>query len=198
MVAAGRLGPDGRDLALKGLSDAIPKVRQAAAWAACHGGGDEALESLMTWMAHEEDIGVRATAIANLWRFDEAGWVPFAAAAAASTEIQLRRAAAYSLARSERSEAKASLRALAADAEPVIRATAIAGLRRTALTKDDFEVVTKALTDPDPRVRAAACWVLAEQSEPKLSAESAAVGRSHVGADPTPACGHGAQGFRCA
>ncbi len=174
MVAAGRLGPDGRDLALKGLSDGVPKVRQAAAWAACHG-GDEALEFLMTWMAQEEDIGVRATAIANLWRFDEAGWVPFAAAAAASTEIQLRRAAAYSLARSERPEAKASLRALAADAEPVIRATAIAGLRRTALTKDDFKVVTKALTDPDPRVRTAACWVLADQSEPKLSAESAAL-----------------------
>ena len=174
MVAAGRLGPDGRDLALKGLSDGVPKVRQAAAWAACHG-GDEALEFLMTWMAQEEDIGVRATATANLWRFGEAEWVPFAVAAAGSPEIQLRRAAAYSLARSPKPEVKASLRALAADAEPVIRATAIAGLRRTALTKDDFAVVTKALADPDPRVRAAACWVLAEQSEPKLSKESAAM-----------------------
>ena len=174
MVAAGRLGPEGRDLAFRGLGDGVPKVRQAAAWAAAHG-GDEAFEPLVTWMAQEQDIGVLATAIANLWRFDEAGWEATAATAAGSTEVQLRRAAAYSLARSERPEARAALRALAADAEPVIRATAITGLRRAALAKDDFMVVTRALTDPDPRVQTAVCAVLAEQSEPPLSAESASL-----------------------
>lgn len=172
MVAAGRLGPDGRDLALKGLGDGVPKVRQAAAWAACQGGVD-ALEPLLERMAEEQDIGVRATAVANIWRFGDAKWVPHAAAAAGSTEVQLRRAAAYSLARSARPEVKPSLRVLAADAEPVIRATAVAGLRRSPLAKDDLMVVTRALADPDPRVRTAACAVLSEQGDPALPSEPA-------------------------
>jgi cyclophilin family peptidyl-prolyl cis-trans isomerase len=174
MMAAGRLGPEGRDLALKGLRDATPKVRQAAAWAACHG-GDEVLGPLMTFLAEEKDAGVRATAIANLWRFDQAEWESHAVAAAISTDVQLRRAAAYSLARSERPRARAALRSLAADAEAVIRATAVAGLRRAPLAKDDFMVVTRALADPDSRVRAAACWVLAEQPEPVLPKASASL-----------------------
>jgi len=174
MVVAGRLGPDGRDLALKGLSDGTPKVRQAAAWAACHG-GYEALGPLMSFMAKETDVGVRSTAIANLWRFEEAGWEPHAAAAAAGNEIQLRRAAAYSLARSPRPAARAALRSLAADAEAVIRATAVAGLKRADLAKDDVMVITRALNDPDPRVRAAACSVLAEQPEPVLPEASSSL-----------------------
>jgi cyclophilin family peptidyl-prolyl cis-trans isomerase len=167
MVAAGRLGPDGRDLALGGLRDAAPMVRQAAAWAACHG-GSEALGPLMALMGREEDVGVRATAIANLWRFGETGWETHAAAAASSSDAQLRRAAAYSLARSERPPARAALRSLAADASAVIRATAVAGLRRAPLEKDDVMVVTRALGDSDSRVLAAACWVLAEQPDPVL------------------------------
>ncbi len=167
MLAAGRLGPDGRDLALAGLRDQTPKVRQAAAWAACHGGA-EALGPLMALMARETDIGVRATALANLWRFAEAEWESHAAAAAKSGEAQIRRAAAYSLSRSERPRARAALRSLAADTEPVIRATAVAGLRRAPLQKDGVVVVTRALSDTDSRVRAAACWVFAEQSDPVL------------------------------
>jgi len=176
MVAAGRLGHEGKNLALKGLGDMIPKVRQAAAWAACHG-GDDALAPLVKAMGRETDVGVRATALANLWRFDEAGWEPYAAAAAAAAgaDVQLRRAAAYSLSRSPRPEARAALRSLAADTEAVIRATAIAGLRRAALAKDDFMVIERALTDPDARVRAAACGVLAEQAEPVLPEASASV-----------------------
>ena len=172
MVAAGRLGPEGRGLALKGLGDTSPKVRQAAAWAACHG-GEEALAPLMASMGREADVGVRATAMANLWRFEEAGWETHAAAAASGADVQLRRAAAYSLSRSARPQARAALRRLAADAEAVIRATAIAGLRRAALARDDLMVITRALTDTDARVRTAACWVLAEQSEPVLGKPSA-------------------------
>jgi len=173
MVAAGRLGADGRGLALAGLGDPIPKVRQAAAWAACHGGPD-ALGPLMAFVEREPDLGVRATAVANLWRFGDADWEPHAASAAKSGDAQLRRAAAYSLSRSERPRARAALRSLAADAEPVIRATAVAGLRRGPLQKDDVVVVLSALGDADSRVRTAACWVLAEQPEPALSEASAA------------------------
>ncbi len=173
MVAAGRLGPEGRNLALKGLGDPAPKVRQAAAWAACHG-GDGALAALVEAMDGETDLGVRATAMANLWRFGDADWEPYAAAVATGSDPQLRRAAAYSLSRSPRPAARSALRRLAAADEAVIRATAIAGLRRAALGKDDFAVVTKALSDPDSRVRTAACWVLAEQPAPELAEAPAA------------------------
>lgn len=167
MVAAGRLGPGGGALALSGLQDSVPKVRQAAAWAACHA-GDDVLGPLMALMVREQDVGVRATAYANLWRFGEAGWESHAAAAASSGDVQLRRAAAYSLSRSGRPGARAPLRSLAADPVAVIRATAVAGLRRAPLTKDDLAVVVRALDDDDARVRAAACAVLAEQPEPDL------------------------------
>jgi len=175
MIAAGRFGPDARGIALRGLRDGAPTVRQAAAWAACHG-GDELLEPLMERMATETDTGVRATALANLWRFDDVDWERHAAAAATDDDPQLRRAAAYSLARSDRpAAARPALRTLAADAEPVIRATAVAGLRRAPLAADDAAVVARALGDTDPRVRIAACRVLAEQAAPKLAAEDAAV-----------------------
>ena len=172
MVAAGRLGPDGRSLALAGLRDGVAKVRQAAAWAACHGGA-EALGPLMALLAQETDVGVLSTGVANLWRFGEADWESHAAAAATGGDAQLRRAAAYSLSRSERERARAALRRLAADPEPVIRATAVAGLRRAPLQKDDVVVVLRALNDTDSRVRTAACWVLAEQPEPALPEASA-------------------------
>jgi len=45
MLAAGRLGPPGLNLALHGLKDTSPVVRQAAVWAASHG-GDRAFEPL--------------------------------------------------------------------------------------------------------------------------------------------------------
>jgi hypothetical protein len=38
MLAAGRMGEPGLSLAVHGLEDATPLVRQAAAWAATHGG----------------------------------------------------------------------------------------------------------------------------------------------------------------
>lgn len=174
MIAAGRLGEAGAGLAFKGLVDQVPKVRQAAAWAACHGGPDS-FGPLVSRMASEPDAGVRATALANLWRFEEAGWEAHAAVAAAGSDVQLRRAAAYSLGRSGRDAAKPSLRRLAADGEAVIRATAVAGLGRGPLVRDDLMVLVQALADVDPRVRAAACGALANQPTPTLPAESASL-----------------------
>jgi len=172
MIAAGRLGEAGSGLAFKGLGDQIPKVRQAAAWAACHGGPD-VLEPLVSYLKNEADVGVRATALANLWRFEDAGWERHAAAASAGSDVQLRRAAAYSLGRSGRVAARPSLRRLAADSEAVIRATAVAGLGRGPLARDDLMVVLRALGDDDPRVRVAACGALARQSSPPLPAAAA-------------------------
>ena len=182
MIAAGRLGPAGRELAFRGLRDATPKVRQAAAWAACHG-GPEALVPLMEIMTNERDDGVRATAMANLWRFEGAGWEAHASAAAAGDDVQLRRAAAFSLGRSERQSSRAALRRLATDSVAVIRATAVAGLGRAALAKDDVLVLQRALEDSDSRVRTAACAALARQPEPQLAEASAAMVASTWTAD---------------
>ncbi|HSN53757.1 MAG TPA: HEAT repeat domain-containing protein, partial [Candidatus Sulfomarinibacteraceae bacterium] len=112
MVAAGRFGPKGLAVALTGLGDPIARVRQAAAWAACHG-GDEALKPLLARLEREPDLGVEATAVANLWRFGPGPWLDAAVAAAADPEPQLRRAAAYALGRDDRPGARAALRRLA-------------------------------------------------------------------------------------
>ena len=45
MLAAGRMGRPGLQLAIHGLADSTPLVRQAAVWAAAHG-GPEAFEPL--------------------------------------------------------------------------------------------------------------------------------------------------------
>jgi cyclophilin family peptidyl-prolyl cis-trans isomerase/HEAT repeat protein len=174
MIAAGRLGEDGKELAFRGLRDGVPKVRQAAAWAATHGGA-EALEPLRSLMAEETDVGVRATALANLWRFGDADWHGWASAAAAGGDVQLRRAAAFSLSRSGSPKARAALRRLAADREAVIRASAVSGLGRAPLARDDLMVLARAVQDPDPRVRTAACGALAAQPTPAVADEVALV-----------------------
>jgi cyclophilin family peptidyl-prolyl cis-trans isomerase/HEAT repeat protein len=174
MVAAGRLGPAGRQVALTGLRDDVDRVRQAAAWAASHG-GEEALEPILARLAIDPDIGVRATAMANLWRFTDGDWLTIAGAASTDEDdVQLRRAAAYALARDGRAEAHAFLRRFATDPEPVIRATAVAGFGRGALSGDDLTVVEHALGDDDVRVRIAAFMVLAVEAEPRLDQKAAA------------------------
>jgi len=172
MIAAGRLGEAGRSLALRGLGDGVATVRQAAAWAACHG-GEPAMAPLVKRMELEPDPGVRATAMANLWRFEDAGWEEVASRAAMDTDVQIRRAAAYSLGRSGRASARAALRRLATDDVAVIRASAAAGLGRAPLNENDLAVLAGALADSDLRVRAAACGALAAQPTPPLPAAAA-------------------------
>ncbi|HSO23586.1 MAG TPA: peptidylprolyl isomerase [Chondromyces sp.] len=160
MLAAGRLGRPGLELALQGLAAGPPRVRQAAAWAACHA-GSEAWEPLSRLLDAERDPAVLETLLANLWRLEGSPWHEAAARFAAGDNPYLRRAAAYSLSRSGAPEARPSLRRLAGDAEPVIRATAVNGLARGELSDDDVTVLAAALADPDWRVRAAACAALA-------------------------------------
>jgi cyclophilin family peptidyl-prolyl cis-trans isomerase len=62
---------------------------------------------------------------------------------------------------------------LAADPEPVIRATALRGFERGELDRKDLEVVEAALADPDWRVRAEVCRVFALQSDVEISAAAA-------------------------
>jgi cyclophilin family peptidyl-prolyl cis-trans isomerase len=128
----------------------------------------------MDRMAEESDVGVKATALANLWRFGEAVWEPYAISAATASDPQIRRAAAYSLARSRRSTVRVALRQLAFDQHPVIRATAVAGLGGDVLGSADLAVITGAVSDDDWRVQAAACGVLAAQPQPTLPKEPAA------------------------
>jgi len=172
MLAAGRLGPPGLNLALHGLSDTSPVVRQAAAWAACHG-GDRAFEPLSKLLKAERNRPVLVTLLANLWRLEDSPWPAAVAPFARSSDIDLRRAAAYSLSRTGAEAARDAQRRLAADAEPVIRATALQGFQTGALGKPDLDIILAALEDVDWRVRAAACRVLSVQTEVAVPAASA-------------------------
>ena len=173
MVAAGRIGPPALAVSVRGLADAVPLVRQAAAWAACHG-GEEAFEPVARLLRGEREPAVLEAALANLWRLGERPWEAEAARFAGRQEPGLRRAAAVSLARSRRLERSEALRLLIGDVEPVIRATALAGLAAGPLDEADRRAVAGALGDPDWRVRAAACQALASRPEIEVAGDSAA------------------------
>jgi cyclophilin family peptidyl-prolyl cis-trans isomerase/HEAT repeat protein len=171
MLAAGRMGKPGLQLAVYGLSDSTPLVRQAAAWAVAHA-GPEGFEPLSRLLAKERNRAVRETLLANLWRLEGAPWQASAASYAGDDDVHLRRAAAYSLSRSGDDAARAAQRRLAADAEPVIRATALRGFEKGTLDEKDIAALQRALDDDDWRVRTAACRALAAQGPTELPPEA--------------------------
>jgi cyclophilin family peptidyl-prolyl cis-trans isomerase/HEAT repeat protein len=164
LIAAGRLGPAGVEVALTGLDDKTPLVRQAAVWAAAHGGA-RSFEALTRVLLMERDQAVRETALGNMWRFGDAGWEAHVSRYAAHEDPILRRAAAFSLGRSRSTGRSAALMTLCRDSEPVIRATALSGLAAGPLNAAERGLVFRALTDADWRVQAAACRVLAARPE---------------------------------
>jgi cyclophilin family peptidyl-prolyl cis-trans isomerase/HEAT repeat protein len=172
MLAAGRMGKPGLRLAVHGLADSTPLVRQAAAWAVAHA-GPEGFEPLSRHLAKERSRAVRETLLANLWRLEGAPWQASAALFTGDNDVHLRRAAAYSLSRSSDQDARAAQRRFVTDPEPVIRATALRGFERGTLDEKDVEALQIALADDDWRVRAAACRALAAQEPAKLSPEAA-------------------------
>ena len=174
MIAAGRMAPDGLATAVGGLDDAAPLVRQAAVWAASHH-GEDAYQPVMRLLLTERDPSVLEMGIANTWRLGDGPWEEQAARFARHTSPGLRRAAASTLARSERPGRAEALRKLATDSEAVIRATAIEGYRRGPVTAADRRVILEAVSDSDWRVRTAACQVLAARSEIALPEDVGAV-----------------------
>ncbi len=172
MLAAGRMGRPGLQLAIRGLADSTPLVRQAAVWAAAHG-GPEAFELLSGHLLKEESRAVRVTLLANLWRLEGAPWQARAASYAGDDDVHLRRAAAFSLSRSGDQTARAAQRRLVTDPEPVIRATAVRGFEKGTLDEKDLAALLSTLGDTDWRVRAAACRALAAQGPVALSPEAA-------------------------
>jgi cyclophilin family peptidyl-prolyl cis-trans isomerase/HEAT repeat protein len=172
MLAAGRMGKPGLRLAVHGLADSTPLVRQAAAWAVAHGGPD-AFEPLSEQLVKERSRAVRETLLANFWRLEGAPWQGSAASYAGDDDVHLRRAAAYALSRTGDESARAAQRRLAADPEPVIRTTALRGFERGTLDEKDLAALGTALDDADWRVRAAACRAFAAQDSVKLSPEAA-------------------------
>jgi len=172
MLAAGRMGQSGFRLAVRGLADSTPMVRQAAAWAVTHS-GPEAFELLSDHLVKERSRAVRETLLANLWRLEGAPWQACAASYAGNDDVHLRRAAAYSLSRSGDDSARAAQRKLVTDPEPVIRATVLRGFEKGTLDEKVLAALQKALDDTDWRVRAAACRALAAQGPAELSPEVA-------------------------
>ncbi|NOZ94463.1 MAG: hypothetical protein GXP47_06970 [Acidobacteria bacterium] len=159
MIAAARIGKPAANLIRGGLASSSPLVRDGAVWAAAQL-GEELGGPLVEALRKEKAGPVLEVGLANLWRLPAGSWESLAVQHAGDKDPLLRRAAAYSLARSGAAPVR-PLRRLAADAEPVIRATALRGLVRGVLVDADRAVVLRALGDPDWRVRAAACGVLA-------------------------------------
>ncbi len=160
MVAAGRTGPSAAPLVRSVLRSPSALVRHGAVWAATQM-GDAMAREVVDALGRERDGGVLEIGLANLWRLPAGTWEALARSHAASDDPLLRRAAAYSLARAGGPGDRQALARLARDPEPVIRATAIRGLGRGGPQDGDIPLLAAGLADPDWRVRAAACGVLA-------------------------------------
>jgi cyclophilin family peptidyl-prolyl cis-trans isomerase len=173
MLAAGRLGSAAEALVVKGLQSPQPEVRRAAVWAACHVQG-QASEPLLALVAGDKDVKVLEVALANLWRLPEGAWEQAAISHAGHQKVAIRRAAAYSLARRGNQSCMAALVKLGHDADPVVRATAVNGLRRGKLGKPEQELLLAALGDEHTSAQVAACAALAAQGEVTISESAAA------------------------
>lgn len=174
MLAAGRIGPAAVALIRAGVLDGSVTVRQAAMWAACHG-GEDAVVLVRQRLADETNTTVLETALGNLWRLGDGRWEDLAAGFATAAEPRLRRAAAAGLARSGDPRRVVPLVRLVSDPEPVIRVTAIGGLRAGPAPDDLGELLAVTLGDQDWRVQAAVCGVLAARPQLALGAAPAAV-----------------------
>ncbi len=165
MVAAARTGPPAAPLVRSVLGSPSSLVRHGAVWAATQM-GDTLAREVVAVLEKERDGGVLEVGLANLWRLPRGTWESLARRYAAGDDPLLRRAAAYSLARSGQEEVRDVLVRLARDPEPVIRVTALRGLGRSGVGKEHGALLAGALRDPDWRVRAAACGVLARGGAP--------------------------------
>ena len=181
MVAAGRIGPPAVGVAVRGLRDVTPMVRQAAVWALCEIGAT-GYEPVAGHLARERSTAVVETALGNLWRTGDVRWTGLVARYATDRDPILRRAAASGLARAGGHDA---LALLARDAEPVIRATAVAGFTRGDWRPAWQAAVAAALRDEDWRVRAAACGVFAARPEAEPTQDDLALVRVLIDA-PQP------------
>jgi HEAT repeat protein len=151
MVAAGRIGRPALGVALGGLDDAVPLVRQAAAWAACHG-GEEAFDPIAKLLRDERELAVLEAALANLWRLGERPWEAEAARFAGHAEPGLRRAAPPWPAAGDREAGRCHP---AGDVEPVI-GRRLAGLADGPVDAADRSAVLAASATPTGGAAAAA------------------------------------------
>jgi cyclophilin family peptidyl-prolyl cis-trans isomerase/HEAT repeat protein len=171
-LLAGRTGEAAVGVAVAMLRDRSAAVRQGAVWAASHG-GKAAFEPITGLLTTERSPEVITTALANLWRFGDAPWEEHAARYANHEDANLRRAAAYALARSSSQRRSSALDTLCRDSEPVIRATAVGGLGEGPLSAVEQKVLIDSLSDSDWRVQAAACGALSMRGEVQLASAQA-------------------------
>jgi cyclophilin family peptidyl-prolyl cis-trans isomerase/HEAT repeat protein len=170
MLAAGRIGRPAAEAVASRLAGTSALERQAAAWAACRIKDPALHRGVLKRLAVETDTGVLETILGNLWRLDTSlGWASRCSRWAAHELPGLRRAAAYSLARADTEVPSPQLRRLAHDPQPVIRLTALRGMARRTVDEAAATAAMAALLDPDWRVRAAGCEVLARTAAAELS-----------------------------
>lgn len=143
----------------KGLADAAPRVRQAAAWAWAEAGGGE--EALISALARERDTSVQAAILRQLWRTQGQVWPRVAARYARAAREELRRAALWSLARVPAAAGEEVLLQALQDPDPQVRLLACEAVARGRLEGLGSSLASL-LADPHPAVRVAAMNALAE------------------------------------
>jgi cyclophilin family peptidyl-prolyl cis-trans isomerase/HEAT repeat protein len=150
------------------LDDRDAGVRAAAAW----GVGMAAVPGGELWLLHrltrEREVSVCVPILQELWRFPGGLWVKRAMSYVTHPSPAVRAAAVWSLARSERADRLPALVRASTDKEPSVRLLALSGARRGA-SGGLWNVVLKALDDPDTGVRAAAFDALASVIEREAS-----------------------------
>ncbi|MFH1176547.1 MAG: HEAT repeat domain-containing protein [Acidobacteriota bacterium] len=137
------------------LADRNQGVRSAAAWAIGMAGATHSGRMLVDRLRREGDGEVRAALLAELWRSRGAEWVGVAAAVLADPSPGVRRAAAFSLARSPSGAALPALRQAARDPDASVRIAALDAARRGKAV-ELWEELCAACEDQSGAVRAAA------------------------------------------
>ena len=168
------------------LEDGAPTVRAAAGWACGMAGTPAAGQALLARLAVEGSTEARIAMLAELWRFKEQPWLPLAERALADPRIEVREAAAWSVARSGRDDAEPLVRRLLAAKEPALAALGYDGARRLGPGRFLPELAAAVGSDV-PRVRRAALATLGAMVTPGKLPEAAdrALTALVAAADPT-------------
>jgi len=144
-----------------GLADPHPGVRQAAIWAWAFAGEGEA--GLLSALARERETSVKAAILRELWRYPSSSWQAVAARYAKASQLELRQAAWWSLARGK-ADVEQLLPDALADSDPEVRRYACEAVRRGKLVAQAGKLAPL-VADPEEAVRVAALEALAELGE---------------------------------
>ncbi len=187
MASLARLGDAGEQALIARLGHAREQVRRRAATALGHGSSASGLEAL-SGALDDGSPQVRIAAAQALGKRAERQSLPAIIALYRDRDAAVRQAAidvGAQLAAAGGGHAPDlhALRPLLADNDPLVRESALLGMHRDHLDPPAVARVHKALDDPDPRVAAAACALLARHGSGEQVADMVRIA-GDAAADP--------------